>query len=81
MRKYKVGQKVRMIAPNEPEYKFCYDPKLRKKLKEHDYVFTIIGLFMDKYYDMKEDPGAFQDIHIKEVYDDIITSRFEILDI
>ena len=75
MRKYKIGDQVIM------EEKEHYSSNLKRTLKEHNYVFTIIGFFSDRYYDMKENNGAWQDCHITGIYDEKIDSRFEILDL
>jgi len=81
MRKYKVGQKVKMIKETDKEYRFSYSSKTIENLRKHNYIFTIKGLFSDKYYDMAEDNGAWQDIHIKGLFHENIDSRFEILDL
>lgn len=76
MRKYKIGDKVII------EERDGYGYGIIKDLREHNHVFTIIGFFCDKYYDMKENNGAWQDCHIIKLMDsDNIDSRFEILDL
>ena len=75
MRKYKPGDKVIMIEKSH------YENSTIQNMRKHNHVFTIKSFFSDKYYDMIESPGAWQDIHIKELYDNEIDSRFEILDL
>lgn len=75
MRKYKIGDKVIMEERSHYEYSTI------QNMRKHNHVFTIIGFCCDKYYDMKESPGAWQDCHIIKQYDDEIDSRFEILDL
>lgn len=75
MRKYKIGDTVKM------KHQVSYGVELRTALEKHNYVFTIIGFFSDRYYDMREHNGAFQDCHIIEIADNNVDSRFEILDL
>jgi hypothetical protein len=75
MRKYKIGDKVII------EERRGYGRGIINDLRKHNHVFTIVGFFSDKYYDMAENKGCWQDLHITGLASDDIDSRFEILDL